>query len=773
MEMSIPEAQRMHLQFISASQAMTRFSSSRSNVRGSARVLKSVLAGLIFLLTGVGIFAAPIITTNVTSAIGPYFFFDTASTGGGDNTVVVFNRDITGYWTSNSTVTIKGIGWASSSGGTMATNATVTFIDLGPDGIFGTSDDVPVGSVSDSLVQGGAGEYAWLFDHSIVFTTSSPGLRIQITGYSNGAPAVISRKTTSGSAPNDVKLSLAGEAISPAPPLTYTLVAGNDSWPAAKRAAIISAMDEAVAHYNAYGYFPKSLTVNYDPNVPTANGSYSGRINFGGSISTRVALHEISHTLGVGTVSAWSLFNGGGTWSGPHANARVQLYNGAGTTIGCDSQHFWPYGLNYDSEDGYLTRIRAVRMVAALRWDMGIVKDSDGDGLPDDWELFYFHTLAYSGSDDFDHDGVSNLAEYNADTDPRDGISALTTTLVVNNASAAGQASYDFGPAILSAFYGANAATPNALLNNNLNYLGVNSSIVPTDSNANAINDRDGINGGADQERLRIAIKPRYGLALLTWNYSRADGPLATDGVTISGFSGGISAANPVYSAGRLTFQISAFNATVNTITFANPAASSNATLEITVADSTQAKPQFALQSLSFMNLNHPPVAANIPVSAPVGGTTIVPVTGGIYAPTDADGDAVTVSAVGLAAHGLVTFTSTNLTYTSTNLATSDSFDYVVSDGFGGMDTNTVNVTLYVPQGFNLLSSPKVMGGGNLAFAYRGLALRQYALEATPSLVPPVVWTPQWTNAATSDGWLNFTNPTGDSERFFRVRELP
>lgn len=44
--------------------------------------------------------------------------------------------------------------------------------------------------------------------------------------------------------------------------------------------------------------------------------------------------------------------------------------------------------------------------------------DSDGDGLPDDWELSHFGTLARDGSGDFDLDGLSDRAEYLAGTDP-------------------------------------------------------------------------------------------------------------------------------------------------------------------------------------------------------------------------------------------------------------------------------------------------------------------------------------------------------------------
>ncbi len=206
--------------------------------------------------------------------------------------------------------------------------------------------------------------------------------------------------------------------------ITYSLVAGSESWPADKRSAIIQAMDEAVDHYNNNGYFIKALTVEYNPNVPTADANFNGRIRFGGSISTRTALHEISHTLGVGTVSQWwARIGSSNTWTGSRANARVQLYNGEGVTVKCDNMHFWSssgptYGLNYPREDGSTNRIRHVRMVSALLWDMGLIKDSDNDGLPDDWEMFYFGTLDYNGNDDYNGDGVTNLDNYKADTNP-------------------------------------------------------------------------------------------------------------------------------------------------------------------------------------------------------------------------------------------------------------------------------------------------------------------------------------------------------------------
>lgn len=51
--------------------------------------------------------------------------------------------------------------------------------------------------------------------------------------------------------------------------------------------------------------------------------------------------------------------------------------------------------------------------------------DTDGDGLPDDWELAYFNGLQRDGSGDFDGDGQSDRMEFQAGTDPTNGGSVL------------------------------------------------------------------------------------------------------------------------------------------------------------------------------------------------------------------------------------------------------------------------------------------------------------------------------------------------------------
>jgi autotransporter-associated beta strand protein len=198
--------------------------------------------------------------------------------------------------------------------------------------------------------------------------------------------------------------------------LAWQLAGGNETWPAAKRSAIISAMNAAIPVYNANGYFTGTIYANYNASVPTAQASYGNWIDFGGSISTRVAIHELSHTQGVGTVYEWAPKISGGKWTGSYAINRVKLYNGSSAVVNADTMHFWPYGLNYDDEANATAYARHVRMVSAFRRDMNIVKDSDTDGLPDDWEMFNFGNLNQTATGDYDADGSNNLAEYQADT---------------------------------------------------------------------------------------------------------------------------------------------------------------------------------------------------------------------------------------------------------------------------------------------------------------------------------------------------------------------
>ena len=145
-------------------------------------------------------------------------------------------------------------------------------------------------------------------------------------------------------------------------------------------AEITSSVEEAVSIYNKYGSFNKQLNIWYDPGVPTAQADYYGTIWFGGARNTRVALHEIAHTMGVGT--AWEYYNWlmfEGVWRGDYARKLAIEMGGFDDGLHGDSLHIWPWGLNYADEDGFLERIKHVRIVSALRSDM--IAASGGSSL--------------------------------------------------------------------------------------------------------------------------------------------------------------------------------------------------------------------------------------------------------------------------------------------------------------------------------------------------------------------------------------------------------
>lgn len=175
---------------------------------------------------------------------------------------------------------------------------------------------------------------------------------------------------------------------------------GPASTPPEKLAAITASMDEAVDYYNAYSQYdwqeystdPRGIRVIYDANVPTANASYRGRISFGGSTGESTALHEMGHVFGVGTFEpTWTNRLSGGQWTGPAANAQLEEFDGPGAVVNGDGSHFWPYGLNFSTEDSLENRRRHVLMVGALRADMrlrngsssGVLGDYNDDGVVD------------------------------------------------------------------------------------------------------------------------------------------------------------------------------------------------------------------------------------------------------------------------------------------------------------------------------------------------------------------------------------------------------
>jgi hypothetical protein len=216
---------------------------------------------------------------------------------------------------------------------------------------------------------------------------------------------------------------------------------------------------------------------------------------------------------------------------------------------------------------------------------------------------------------------------------------------------------------------------------------------------------------------------------------------------------------NPIANATNLTYTISnavRANAGIYSVVVSNASGSvtsSNATLTYTGNVAPQAGASFSIGVL-------------------MGVPTTVQIAGGKYSPTDADGDALTVTGVAGAANGMVTTDGTNVTYTATNGAT-DSFSYTVNDGQAGTASQTVYVNISAPaaQSYNQLSVAS-LGNGSNVLTFLGIPNYQYALDLATNLTPPVNWMPQATNPAASNGVLIFTNVTTLPQGYYRSRHV-
>lgn len=137
---------------------------------------------------------------------------------------------------------------------------------------------------------------------------------------------------------------------------------------------IQSAMDKAVSFYNQYTTITKSLNIVYEPSVSTADGNINGTIRFGSNrtyMNYITAMHEISHTVGVGTSSKWSSLIVNKIYTGANGTAEIRAIEGNSTAqLKGDSTHFWPYGLNYTSEvKSDQDLINHCRIVEAMKKD--------------------------------------------------------------------------------------------------------------------------------------------------------------------------------------------------------------------------------------------------------------------------------------------------------------------------------------------------------------------------------------------------------------------
>lgn len=158
--------------------------------------------------------------------------------------------------------------------------------------------------------------------------------------------------------------------------ITYTLakVASPTAEEQSAYDKITSAMDEALSYYNCHTSIEKRLSVSYVPSVATADGNVNGSIRFGATSSMNyiTAMHEIGHTVGVGSREFGALVVDG-VFTGEAATRQLRVITGnESDVVHADTQHFWPYGLNYTTEVKTTDDlVNHCKIVVAIREDIG------------------------------------------------------------------------------------------------------------------------------------------------------------------------------------------------------------------------------------------------------------------------------------------------------------------------------------------------------------------------------------------------------------------
>ncbi len=214
-----------------------------------------------------------------------------------------------------------------------------------------------------------------------------------------------------------------------------------------------AATSSAVGYYNDLTSIKgHHLSVGYGSGTPTAEASYGGWMTFGPNTSyqrTGTVLHEMGHTIGVGTHSMWygpssPLRETGsrGTWLGERVDKVVQFINNDTTAhLTGDHIHMWPYGINGANEDDgseflYITNVLITQALGedGLPPTGGFATPAYTFELKDNMKYYIKSEEKQTGQDSafITIDQSGNLAN-----------KVMTPSEVLNNDSAAWQLAFD------------------------------------------------------------------------------------------------------------------------------------------------------------------------------------------------------------------------------------------------------------------------------------------------------------------------------------------
>ena len=190
----------------------------------------------------------------------------------------------------------------------------------------------------------------------------------------------------------------------------------------------------------------------------------------------------------------------------------------------------------------------------------------------------------------------------------------------------------------------------------------------------------------------------------------------------------------------------------------------------VTVIYSGDAANLAATNVLAQIVTNHPPMGATVSYTYGAGTVLSIALTNLSAQWSDVDGDTVSLAAISQSTNGVtVTNMAGTLTYANPNNV-NDQFTCTITDGWGGTNYQTVNLTAILPSISNIASNPD----GSLTLQFTGSPGNTYVLEATSTLSPGN-WQPVSTNTLNVTGTLNFslTPDTSAMQSFYRLRLSP
>ena len=173
-----------------------------------------------------------------------------------------------------------------------------------------------------------------------------------------------------------------------------------------------------------------------------------------------------------------------------------------------------------------------------------------------------------------------------------------------------------------------------------------------------------------------------------------------------------------------------------------------------------------ATNTLAQIVTNHPPVADEIYFSRAAGALLSIAITNLASYWSDADGDAVSLAAVGASTNGVVlTNLAGTLVYSNFNNV-ADQFICTLTDGWGGTNFQTVYISILLPSIANVATGPS----GGLKLQLAGASGLTYVLESTTSLFP-ANWQPVATNTLNGSGqWIYNPLVTNTPNCFYRLK---